>query len=174
MGLWGFSADGHVQNLGKARNFGDFASNDPDNPTCANDDPDNPCPSMVATPSGYGLWAVTKGGHVQTLGRARDFGDFSSGDDGTGTVCCTALVAPPNGMGLWGLSTNGDVQSLGRAPNLGDLPAALPGDGYTSMVATPSGHGLWAVTEGGHVGTVGDAVFLGDLSDSGACLSCVP
>lgn len=175
-GLVGFTADGHVQILGRARNFGDFASHDPDNPTCENDDPDNPsCLVGLAAPTnGKGLWAVTLDGHVDTLGRVRNFGDFASGGGGTAGGCCSGLVAPTNGMGLWGFSADGHVQSLGRAPDLGDLPTPLSGDGYTSVVATPSGRGLWAVTEGGHVGTLGDAFFFGDLSDSGVCLSCVP
>jgi len=160
-GLLGLTSDGQLVSVGRVSDLGDFP------PPL----PEDEYVSLVATRSGRGLWAVTAGGAVKTLGSARTFGNFASTGGGT---CCRGLVAPTSGKGLWGFSADGHIQRLGRVPDLGDLPAPLSGDGYTSMVATPSGHGLWAVTEGGHVGTVGDAVFLGDLSDSGACLSCVP
>ncbi len=108
MGLWGFSADGYVQSLGRARNFRDFASEDPEIFLIR---------GFVAARDGTGLWAVTSDGHVNTLGRVRDFGDFPGGG-----TCCSGLVAPTNGEGLWRFSANGHVQSLGSAPDRATFP----------------------------------------------------
>jgi hypothetical protein len=160
-GYWLMNASGQVFPFGDALALGDFP-------------PEQGMYSgLAATPDGRGLWAVTHGGAgvggiVHTLGRARSFGNFASGD-GDPPACCDGLVAPTNGNGLWGLGSNGTVQALGRARDFGDFPGG--GTCCEGFVAPTNGKGLWGVTYGPLGGGGGIVETLGRARDFGSFAS---
>lgn len=117
--------------------------------------------SVVATPSGNGVWVAHNNGAVTTAGDATSFGDLASAG-GRGHV--VELVATPTGAGYWLFTREGGVFSFGDAVFQGANPA--PAEPIVAAAGTITGNGYWTVSGRGTVTSYGDAAPVTSVTAS--------
>jgi hypothetical protein len=124
----------------------------------------------AATPSGKGLWALDRSGHVWTAGDAVSYGDASKDP-----VPATGIVGTPSGKGYYIVKSDGGVFSFGDAVFFGSTGGKRPGGHDISGIAISIGadgkaNGYWLLGVDGAVYSFGQAQFWGNagVNDSPA------
>jgi hypothetical protein len=153
-GYWIVESDGMVAN------FGDAASQGPDEPLNLN----APLVAAARTPDGRGYWEVASDGGVFTFGDAGFYGS-------TGAIHLNqpivAAASTPDGHGYWLIASDGGVFTFGDAAFYGSTGAVHLDEPIVGAASTPDGHGYWLVASDGGVFTFGDAEFDGSLGGIG-------
>lgn len=104
-----------------------------------------PIAGIATTPSGNGIWRVTKTGRVYASGDAADLGSA------TGSHAPVVGIAPtPSGRGYWLVGRDGTVWGFGDAVVVGSLadrsiPRPIVG------IAAAGAHGYWLAADDGGV-----------------------
>ena len=116
--------------------------------------------AAAATPSGKGLWAVSRDGTVWTAGDAQHYGDARN----EGVV--TGIAATLSGNGYYIVCSDGGVFSFGDAVFYGSTGGKKPGGHNVtgiavSIAADTKINGYWLVADDGGVYSFGDAPFYG-------------
>jgi hypothetical protein len=127
--------------------------------------PSNPTASQIVvgvavTPSGNGLWALSRDGSVWTAGDAVHYGDERNQGVATG------IAATLSGRGYYIVFSDGGVFSFGDAVFYGSTGGNKPGGhNVTGMAvsidASQQINGYWLVADDGGVFTFGKAPFWG-------------
>jgi hypothetical protein len=115
----------------------------------------------AATPSGNGLWALSRDRKVWTAGDARSHGDVQSDPS-----IPTGIAATPSGNGYYIVMKDGGVFSFGDALFYGSNGGKPPGGHPVTGIAQSIGdggkvNGYWLVADDGGVFTYGSAPFWG-------------
>ena len=121
-------------------------------------DPTQPVVGAAATPDGLGVWAVTAGGSVHTVGGARHLGSAAGLRLARPIV---GMAATPSGNGYWLVATDGGIFAFGDARFFGSTGALRLNQPIVGVAATPSGNGYWLVATDGGIFAFGDARFFG-------------
>jgi hypothetical protein len=158
-GYWIVTDDGQIISRGGAPDLceGELSS-------CSNF-PENPHSEQIivgaaATPSGQGLWAVSRDGSLWTAGDARPYGDVRNQPPITG------IVGTLSGNGYYIVASDGGVFSFGDAVFYGSTGGNRPGGHEVtgialSINASSQIDGYWLVADDGGVFTFGHAPFWG-------------
>jgi hypothetical protein len=116
----------------------------------------------AATPSGNGLWALSRNGKLWVTGDAQELGDVTSDPQ-----VPTGIVATPSGKGYYIVMEDGGVFSFGDAVFHGSTGGKKPGGHHVTGMALSIGddgkvNGYWLIAEDGAVYTFGQAPFWGN------------
>jgi len=144
-------ADGHVEALEGASDFGDLRGRRLNAPIVA----------MEPTPWGSGYWLVGRDGGVFTFGNARFFGSTGGMRLNKPIV---AMRATPTGQGYWLVASDGGVFTFGDAKFLGSTGGMRLNAPIVDLgVVTMDGYVLLAADGG--VFSFGSAGFFGSSTD---------
>jgi hypothetical protein len=115
----------------------------------------------AATPTGQGLWAVSRNGTLWTAGDAQPYGDVQNDPQ-----VVTGIAATPSGKGYYIVMEDGGVFSFGDAVFFGSTGGKRPGGHDVTGIALSIGedgnvNGYWLTAVDGGVFTFGQAPFWG-------------
>jgi hypothetical protein len=146
--------------------------------SCSNFPPDPDSEQIIvgaaATPSGVGLWAVSRDGSLWTAGDAKPYGDVRNQPPITG------IDNTLTGNGYYIVAADGGVFSFGDARFYGSTGGNKPGGHNVtgiaiSIDANRNINGYWLIADDGTVLTFGDAPFWGSTggNDGGSPITSI-
>jgi hypothetical protein len=122
--------------------------------------PENNYVSAAMTPDGMGMWLLTQGGSITTMGDAGNFGAPKNL-----LSYCSAITSTADGYGYWVTTQGGQVYTFGDAAPI-TTPISVP-QGASVIAVLRAASGLWLVANTGAVLSAGGAPNLGSATTAG-------